>query len=157
MLFQIMSLNCTTGGLGSIAGGIVAFLQSSTSRITHTSPSVEIAVATAVSAEQRRADAHDLIAGRDHARHLKAGFDQVAVQIDVRRDVMRDRPGVAAQADAAVERGRAEPDRPAFLAILQHHPQANMMPLVGTLSDRLLECQVLGTSGIEQRLTGARG
>ena len=80
----------------------------------------EIAVAAAVSAEQCRANSHDLIASGDHSGCLKTCFDQISIQIDVGSDVMRNRPGVVAQADAPIERRGSEPDRPAFLAVLQH-------------------------------------
>ena len=58
--------------------------------------------------------------------------------------------GVAADADAAVEGGVAEPHRPLFLALLQHLPEPHMMAAIGAATVRLLEREVLAAAEIVQ-------
>ncbi len=63
---------------------------------------------------------------------------------------MRDLPGVAAHADTYVEGDGAEPDRAPLGPLLEHVPEADMMALVGTAADRLLEGKVLAAALVEE-------
>ncbi len=62
-----------------------------------------------------------------------------------------DGPGIMADADAAVEGHGAEPDRPLFLAVVQHLPEPHMMAVIGALAVRLFEREILAAVEIEQR------
>src|SRR4051812_39537101 len=64
--------------------------------------------------------------------------------------MMGDRSGIGTDADTAVEGGVAEPDRPVFLALVQHLPESDMVTMVGAVADRLLESKILATAKVEQ-------
>ena len=76
---------------------------------------------------------------------------QVALGVDIGRDVMRDLAGVVADAGAAIEGRRPEPDRAPGLAALQRLPEAHVVAAVGAVPDRLLEGKVLLASVVEER------
>lgn len=61
-----------------------------------------------------------------------------------------DGAGVVAEADAAIEAGRAQPQRPAIVAACIGQPEADMMPAVGAEALRLFEGEILGAA-IEQQ------
>ncbi len=110
----------------------------------------EIAVASAISPQQCGAKSHHLIAGADHPRRLKAAFDQVAVEIDVRSNVMSDGTCVVTETNATVKGRGAKPNRPSFLTILQHHPEPNVVPLICASSNRLFKGKVFAAACVEQ-------
>ena len=56
---------------------------------------------------------------------------------------MRDLSGISAQSDVSVERRRAEPYRPIFLALFQDLPKPDMVAPVGAFADRLFEGEIL--------------
>src|SRR5579885_2875017 len=56
---------------------------------------------------------------------------------------MGDARVIMAEADAAIECGRAEPDRPAFLAAFENAPEAHVIAAIGVAADRLLEGEIL--------------
>src|SRR5262245_4101110 len=86
----------------------------------------EIAIAAAVSAIERRTDAGDLIERFDQLCGHQTADQLIALGVDIRRDMMCDRAGIVTEPDAAIERHRAEPDRPSLLAFIQCQPEADM-------------------------------
>ncbi len=61
---------------------------------------------------------------------------------------MGDRAGIVADADAAIEGRRAEPDRPLFLALIQHLPVSDVVAAIGAAANRLFERKILAAAKI---------
>ena len=91
-----------------------------------------IAIAFAIAAPERRADAVDEIDRLEHVGARQVADQPITLSIDVGRDAMGHRAGIMAEADALVEGGGAEPNRPLLLALVQHPPQADMAALPST-------------------------
>jgi len=64
--------------------------------------------------------------------------------------VMGNGAGVVADADAAVVGDGAEPDRPLFLALVEHLPEPHMVAVIGALAVGLFEGEVFVAAEIEQ-------
>src|SRR6185295_7993476 len=64
---------------------------------------------------------------------------------------MRDLAGVVTNASAAVERRRAEENRPALSTSFERPPEADVVATISAVSDGFLECEVLLSAIIEKR------
>ncbi len=103
----------------------------------------EIPVAPAVAAIDGRTDAGDLVDRRYHVGLPEVGSEQIALGVDIGRDMMSDAGVIMAKADAAIEGGGPKPNRAALLAMFQNAPETDVAALVGALAGRLLEGEVL--------------
>src|SRR6185437_753213 len=92
-----------------------------------------IGIPAAVPSEHRRANAGYLEQRIDHCGRPQIPHQQIPFGIDVGTDMMRHLPGIATEADPTVIGYRAEPDRTAIRALLEHQPQANMVPSISAL------------------------
>lgn len=80
------------------------------------------------------------LAGRDqHAGGGEVAHQPIALGVDVGADVMSDRAGVMAEADAAVKACRAKPKQPAVVSGRSGLPEADVVAPVGAVADRLFE------------------
>src|SRR6185436_14789868 len=102
-----------------------------------------IEVAAAIMARDRRPDAGDLIFGVHHSGVFQIGREQRALVVEIGADVVRDRCGVFADADAAILGRRAEPDRALFFALVQRLPVTHMVAAIGAGPDRLFIGEIL--------------
>jgi clan AA aspartic protease (TIGR02281 family) len=102
-----------------------------------------IEIAPAVAPRDGEADAGYLIFGVDHAGGFEIACDRGSLGINVGGDMMRDRAGIVADADAAIEGGVAEPHRAILGAFVENLPEADMMTMVGAAADRLLKSEIL--------------
>src|SRR5262249_6891439 len=95
-------------------------------------------IAAAVRAFQHLVESLDPVARAKISGGSDVIDDLVALEVDVRCDVVRDLAGRVAQADALVECRRAEPERLAVRVELVGTPEADVMPARRIASDRLL-------------------
>ena len=79
------------------------------------------------------------------------GRQQIALGVDVGRDVVGDLAGVMADAEAVVENGRAEPDREAVVAGVERLPEAHVVARARAFAGGLLEGQILPSVLVEER------
>jgi hypothetical protein len=79
----------------------------------------------------------------NHSRFPQIAHQQVALGVDVGRDMMGDLSCVVAQANPTVERDRTEPDRSAVGSFFKNQPQTDVVPLVGAPAIQLLESELL--------------
>src|SRR5260370_5862336 len=114
----------------------------------------EIEIAAAVAAGERRSDAGHLVFGLDHAGAFQVARELLSLGVDIGIDVMGDGAGIVADADASIEGRIAEPDRPLFLALIQHLPEPDMMAALGAVAIGLFERQILVATEIMKAADG---
>src|SRR5262245_39420409 len=102
-----------------------------------------VTVALAIATGQGRADTRHLVDRLDYVRRPQVADEAVTLGVDVRRNMMRDLPRIVTQANSAVERYGAEPDRTVFRALVERLPEAHVVPAVGAAAIRLFEGQIL--------------
>jgi len=103
----------------------------------------EIPVTLTVAAMERRPDATDIISALDDLRRLQIGSEQIAFGVDVGRDMMGDLAVIVTEADPAIERHGAKPDRPVLLTAVEGLPKSDVVTPIGASADGLFKGQVL--------------
>ena len=101
-----------------------------------------VRIALTISTKQRRASSGNLEKRLDHSSRPQILHQQVALSVDIGRDVVSDLCRVVAQANPSVERDRAKPYRPAVYSLFNDLPQANVVSLVRAPAVGFLECKL---------------
>src|SRR5438132_6663969 len=102
----------------------------------------EVAVAATVSPVDGRADARNVVEGREPTRALQVVHQRVTLGVDVGPDVVRDLPRGVAHADATVEGRRADPHGPPAVGREIRAPEADVVALACARADLLLDVDV---------------
>src|SRR5262249_29871046 len=110
-----------------------------------------IRIAFAIPAEQCRPRSGNLEKVLNHPGVAQIAHQEITLSINIGRNVMGDLPRVVAQAYPAVEGHRTEPHRTTVRSLVEHLPEADVVPPVRTRAVRLLERELFFFSFIVER------